>query len=132
MSLRCGVAPLTAADAVTAWADGWAHSRAAGRPQWVDGMWRVEVGAERESVRWLLPDPTPELLADLTSRPHPRHTAVKLVGDPAEWEPRFPAGWEADIPVWLMWSVLRRQPDPSLPAGYSLERSDEARWSTSA
>ena len=106
------------------WADGWSRSRRTPRPVQHGSLLRIQVDAPRESVRWLLPEPTPADLADLLRREHPVHTGVKVLGAPAEWEPLFGPGWVADIAVVLMRRDLVAHEVPALPDGYRLERCE--------
>jgi GNAT superfamily N-acetyltransferase len=124
MSLGWGVQSVT--NAMSLWVDGWTRSRRTPPPQQIGPLWRVETGTEKESVRWLVPEPTPELVRGLLEQEHPRNTAVKVFGPPEVWEPLFPAGWEADIPVVLMTRALAARPVPRLDPAYAVEVERES------
>ena len=75
----------------------------------------------------MLNPPTAEALGSALRSGPPLHAFVKFPGDPAEWVPRFPAGWEPDHPGRYPTRTLDRPDSASLPEGYLLELEGDAR-----
>ena len=106
---------------VDAWVEGWVLARQTPPAVRVDGGWRIETGTEKESRRYVLNPPTSEALESVLGSGPPLHTFVKFPGEPAEWVPRFPDGWEPDHPGRYMTRTLDGPESGPLPEGYLLE-----------
>ncbi|MGW6561885.1 GNAT family N-acetyltransferase [Streptomyces hydrogenans] len=101
------------------WAEGWAVSRGAPRPEDVPWGLRIAVGRPTQTVRHILLGTDAETARALVGTITEPTTCVKAFLPPAVMDPWFSADWEPTEPCFLM-AVDLRPSRADAPDGYTV------------
>ncbi len=100
------------------WVGGWARSKQIAAPTPTSTGWYLATRNDREFERFVLTRGDERAVRDVLDAVTEPRTAVKFVGDPAQWRPVFPKEWVDEEPGWLMFRTLRPGPLVPVPEGY--------------
>lgn len=113
-----GLAAVSLPDLVTAWAHGWAVSRAVAAPVAVPGGWRLQVGLAGHRLRYVLPAVDHESLARLAWQEHAPGTWIKIADAPETLRDVLKPGWVMADTCYLMTTAYTINPE-AVPPPYS-------------
>ncbi|NBW07679.1 MAG: N-acetyltransferase [Caulobacteraceae bacterium] len=113
-------------DLLALWTRGWALTRGVEPPQWDDGGWRIEVGAEDQLRRYVFAEAGEAVVRRAVAIAEP-HVFLKVCADEAVVRPLLPARWTLRPPGFLMTLEGPMTGGPAPDDGYRIEIGPDVR-----
>lgn len=111
--------PLSVAELIGDWVDGWSKSRSSGVPVRHDWGFSIEVGSDSEVGRFVLTDRSDETIRRVSNSVREHNFWIKVPRPLAEVAPLLSSAWELQAPQQLMTSLLVDGPELELPVGFA-------------